>query len=58
MPGPVDFLQPAITDLGVNLGGGQAGVAEQLLDVADIRAALWPQDVKVSPPPAGRANIP
>jgi hypothetical protein len=33
-------------------------VGEQLLDVADIRAALWHQDVKVSPPPAGRANIP
>jgi len=36
MGGGVDLLEFADGDLGVNLGGGEFGVAEQLLDEADV----------------------
>lgn len=36
--GGVDLLELADGHLGVNLRGGQLGVAEQLLDEADVRA--------------------
>ena len=36
MAGAVNLLQLLNADLGVNLGGGQFGVAEQLLDEADV----------------------
>ena len=36
----VDGLEGADADLGVDLGGVEAGVAEELLDVADIGAGL------------------
>jgi hypothetical protein len=36
----VDFLELPDADLGLNLGRGEAGVAEQLLDIADIRPVL------------------
>jgi hypothetical protein len=36
----MDRAQPSDGDVGVELGGGQAGVAQQLLDDAQIRPAL------------------
>jgi len=36
MAGTVDLLQLLDADLGVNLGGGELGVAEELLDEADV----------------------
>ena len=36
----VDALQLGDADLGVNLRGFDAGMAEQLLDKADVRAAF------------------
>ena len=36
MAGAVNLLQLLNADLGVNLGGGQFGVAKQLLDEADV----------------------
>lgn len=36
MAGTVDLLQLLDADLGVNLGGGEFGVAEKLLDEADV----------------------
>src|SRR5262245_23525067 len=49
----VDLDQAVLGDLGVELGGGEAGVAEQLLDAADVGATgeqvgreRWAQDVR------------
>ncbi len=36
MAGAVDLLELLDADLGVNLGGGEFGVAEELLDEADV----------------------
>ena len=36
MAGRMDLLQLLNADLGVNLGGGEFGVAEELLDEADV----------------------
>ena len=43
MRGAVHLLQHADRDVRVNLRGGQAGVAEHLLDEADVRAAFQHQ---------------
>ena len=39
MGAQVDLAQAVLGDPGVDLGGGQAGVAEQLLDAADVGPA-------------------
>ena len=36
----VDFAEAAAGDVGVDLGGGEAGVAEELLDGAEVGAVL------------------
>jgi hypothetical protein len=40
MSGGMDLLQLLDRDLGVNLGGREFGLAKELLDKADIRAAF------------------
>jgi hypothetical protein len=40
MGGGMDLLQLLDRDLGVNLGGREFGMAKELLDKADIRAAF------------------
>ncbi len=40
MAGTVNLLQLLDADLGVNLGGGEFSVAEELLDKADVGAVF------------------